>query len=160
MRRWDPGVYLTDADGCTLNRSRGVEWSPRVCIAMTFFSSDDDTVPRDTLEVLAASSLLQITEFHLFELAYERWFGRQPRERELEACFARYMFASHAPFWVRQYCRDVSIVDSKGLLDPRDFGVLPRRVPDTWVRRGLRHASALLLLIITLHLVAILVSTG
>lgn len=127
---------------------------------MTFFSSDDDTVPQDTLDVLAASSLLQITEFRLFELAYQRWFGRQPRERELEACFARYMFASQAPFWVRQYCRDVSIVDSEGSLDPRDFGVLPHEVSDTWVRRGLRHASLLLLLIITMHLVAILVSTG
>lgn len=127
---------------------------------MTFFCSDDDTVPQDTLDVLAASALLQITEFHLFELAYQRWFGRQPKERELEASFAHYMFASRAPFWVRQYCRDVSIVDSEGLLNPRDFGVLPRQVPDTWVRRGLRHASLLLLLVVTLHLVAILVSTA
>lgn len=129
-------------------------------IAMTFFSSDDDTIPQDTRDVLAASALLQITEFHLFELAYQRWFGGQPRKRELEACFAHYMFASRAPFWVRQYCRDVSIVDSEGVLDPRDFGVLPRQVSDTWVRRGLRHASLLLLLVVTLHLVAILVSTG
>jgi hypothetical protein len=126
---------------------------------MTFFSSDDDTVPQDTRDVLAASSLLQITEFHLFELAYERWYGQRARERELEATFAQYMFASHAPFWVRQFCRDVSTVDSKGLLDPLDFGVLPRRESDTWVRRGLRHASLVLLLIVTMHLIAILVST-
>ena len=32
--------------------------------------------------------LLQITEFHLFELAYGRWFGRPPRDDELEECFA------------------------------------------------------------------------
>jgi hypothetical protein len=126
---------------------------------MTFFSSDDDTIPQDTIDVLAASCLLQITEYHLFELAFERWFGRQPRERELEERFAQYMFASHAPFWVRQYCRDVSTVESEGSLDPRDFGVLPQVVPDTWMRRGLRHAALLLLLIVTMHLVAILVST-
>jgi hypothetical protein len=127
---------------------------------MTFFTSDDDTIPKDTLDVLAASSLLQITEFHLFELAYERWFGRQAKAPELEACFARYMFASQAPFWVRNFCRDVSITDSRGLLDPLDFGVVPRVVPDTWARRGLRHAMLLLLLITVMHLVAILVSVG
>lgn len=126
---------------------------------MTFFTDDDHLVPEDTRYVLDASSLLQITEFRLFELAFERWFGRPPREGELEACFARYMFVSHAPFWVRQYCRDVAVKDGEGSLDPREFGVYPRVVPDTWMRRGLRHASLLLLLIVTLHLIAILVST-
>lgn len=127
---------------------------------MTFFTDDDHTVPQDTREVLAASSLLQITEFHLFELAYVRWFGRQAKEDELEACYARYMFAYRAPFWVRQYCREVETKDSDGSLDPRDFGVLPREVPDTWARRGLRHASLLLLLVVSLHLIAILISTN
>lgn len=127
---------------------------------MTFFTDDDHLVPEDLREVLAASSLLQITEFHLFELAFERWFGRQAKESELENCFAQYMFASHAPFWVRQFCRDVSTQDAAGSLDPRDFGVLPREVPDSWARRGLRHASVLLLLVVSLHLIAILISTG
>ena len=115
---------------------------------MTFFTDDDHTVPQDTREVLAASSLLQITEFHLFELAFTRWFGREPKEGELEECFARYMFAYHAPFWVRQYCRDVETKESDGSLDPREFGVLPREVPDTWLRRGLRHATVLLLVVV------------
>ena len=125
---------------------------------MTFFTDDDHLVPEDTRDVLAASSLLQITEFHLFELAFERWFGRKAREGELEACFARYMFACRAPFWVRQYCREVETKENEGSLDPREFGVLPRVVPDTWARRGLRHASLLLLLVISLHLIAILIS--
>ena len=127
---------------------------------MTFFTSDDDTVPRDTREVATASGLLQITEFHLFELAYERWFGRPAREGELEECFARYMFAFQAPFWVRQFCRDVEVTESRGALDPRDFGVFPREVSETWIRRGLRHASVLLLVVISMHLVAILISVG
>lgn len=127
---------------------------------MTFFSSDDDTIPQDVLDVLAASSLLEITEFHLFELAYERWFGKRVKESDLEACFARYMFASRAPFWVRNYCRDVSTADSTGLLNPRDFGVFPRVVPETWARRGLRQTALIILLVTVMHLVAILVSTA
>ena len=125
---------------------------------MTFFSDDDHTVPPDTLEVLEASALLQITEFHLFELAYERWFGRPAREEELEGVFARYMFASVAPPWVRQFCRAVADSERRGHLDPLEFGVQPRVVPDTWLRKGLRHTAALATVIITMHLIAILVS--
>ena len=149
-----------DAGGCTLDGPRKLELARPVYAAMTFFTSDDDTIPQDTRDVLAASSLLQITEFQLFELAYERWFGRQAKERELEARFARYMFASCAPYWVRQFCRDVSIVSADGSLDPRDFGVLPREVSDTWARRCLRHAAVMILVVVTLHRVAILISTG
>ncbi len=125
---------------------------------MTFFTDDEHTVPRDTREVLEASSLLQITEFHLFELAHKRWFGRQARERELETWFARYMFAAQAPYWVRQYCREVATMDRRGTLDPLAFGVRPRVVPDTPMRRVLRHASAMLLVVVTLHLIAILIA--
>lgn len=125
---------------------------------MTFFTSDDDTVPQDTRDVLAASSLLQITEFHLFELAYARWFGRPAREGELEACYARYMFAFDAPFWVRQFCRDVEVSESRGTLVPGDFGVVHHEIPETRMRRGLRYTWVMILLVVTLHLVAILVS--
>ena len=152
-------VYVADAGGCTLIRSRDPCSIPWVRVAMTFFVSDDHTIPQDTLDVLAASALLQITEYQLFELAYERWFGRRAQESELEAFFVRYMFAFQAPFWVRNYCRDVSLADRGGALDPRDFGVLPRVVPDTWARRGLRHAALVVLLVTVMHLVAILVST-
>jgi len=126
---------------------------------MTFFTIDDDQIPVDTRDVLDASALLQITEFHLFELAFERWFGREAREAELEPCFARYMFAAIAPFWVRQFCREVADRDSDGTLNPRDFGVFPRVICDTWARRMLRHATMMLFLVIALHLIAILIST-
>ena len=61
---------------------------------MTFFTFDDDEVPRDTLDVLAASAVLEITEFRLFELAYERWFGTEPLEVRVEPYFNRYMFTA------------------------------------------------------------------
>jgi len=125
---------------------------------MTFFTDDDHTVPPDTREVLEASSLLQITEFNLFELAHQRWFGSPADEQDLETTFARYMFAATAPPWVRKFCRDVADTERTGELDPLAFGVHPRVVPDTWLRRGLRHTLALATVVIALHLIAILVS--
>ena len=51
---------------------------------MTFFSYDDDEVDQDSRDVLSVSSILQITEFHLFELAYQRWFGEEASEQKVE----------------------------------------------------------------------------
>ena len=51
---------------------------------MTFFTFDDDEVPPDTRHVLQASAMLQIREFRLFELAYQRCFGEEPPEDRLE----------------------------------------------------------------------------
>jgi hypothetical protein len=125
---------------------------------MTFFSVDDDEVPQDARDVLAASAILQITEFRLFELAYLHWFGTSVCESHIERYYTGYMFASRAPFWVRQYCRDVLERNDENRLDPREFGVYPRQESDTMAKRGMRLGLILLFLMTTLHLVAILVS--
>jgi hypothetical protein len=125
---------------------------------MTFFTYDDEEIEQDTLDVLSASAVLEITEFRLFELAYERWFGEPPVEEKVEPVYARYMFCAIAPFWVRQYCRDVMARERMGALDPREFGVFPTPESDTMVQRGLRYGMIVLFVMLTLHLVAILVS--
>lgn len=125
---------------------------------MTFFSYDDDEVAQDTLDVLEASSILQITEFHLFELAYRRWFGDAPAEKRLESIYTAYMFRAIAPFWVRQFCRDVMARERSGCLDPAEFGVLPVPESASMVQRGVRYSMVVVLVMLALHLVAILVS--
>lgn len=125
---------------------------------MTFFSYDDDSIEQDTLDVLSASAILEITEYRLFELAYERWFGEPPKEDKVESVYARYMFRENAPFWVRQYCREVMARDRKGILDPTEFGVFPAPETETLFQRGLRYGMVVAFVMITLHLIAILVS--
>ncbi len=125
---------------------------------MTFFSYDDDEIEQDALDVLSASSILEITEFHLFELAYERWFGEPAREEKVESVYTHYMFRAVAPFWVRQFCREVIARDKSGLLDPAEFGVFPLPESDSMVQRGLQYGMVILFIMLTLHLVAILVS--
>lgn len=125
---------------------------------MTFFSTDDHEVPQDTRDVLEASAILQITEFHLFELAYRQWFGTSVPESHIERYYTGYMFASRTPFWVRQYCRDVLQKDYENCLDPLEFGVYPRRETDTMVKRGMRYGLIVVFVMTTLHLVAFLAS--
>lgn len=125
---------------------------------MTFFTLDEDEIAPDERDVLTASAILSITEFHLFELAYEHWFGEKAGEKGIERYYVPYMFRSVVPPWVRQYCRDVLARDREGRLNPRDFGVLPREESPTMVQRGLRYVFIVLLVMVTLHLVAFLVS--
>lgn len=124
---------------------------------MTFFTYDDDDCNADTREVLKASAELEITEFHLFELAHLRWFGELGTEPKIERLFTPYMYGGPVPFWVRQYCRDVLARVDEGRLEPRDFGVDPRPEDDSMVRRGLRYTALVVSVLTTLHLIAILV---
>lgn len=125
---------------------------------MTFFTLDEDGLEPDARAVLSASALLEITEFRLFELAYQRWFGEAAAEKTIERFFTAYMFRSVVPPWVRQFCRDVLSRDGSGELEPREFGVLPREESDTMVARGLRYGTLIVFVLVALHLLAILVT--
>ncbi len=125
---------------------------------MTFFTIDDDDLAPDARDILSASAILEITEFRLFELAYERWFGEPAAERDIERFFVGYMFRSIVPHWVRQFCREVLTLDAAGKLVPRDFGVLPRPESQTMVQRGIRYFATVIFVVATLHIVAILVT--
>lgn len=125
---------------------------------MTFFTYDDDEIEPDTRDVLEASAELQITEFRLFELAYHRWFGEFLSEQKMEQFYTGYMFNAIAPYWVRQFCRDVIERAKRGQLDPREFGVFPAPISDSMFNRGVRYGFVVFVVITTLHLVAVLVA--
>lgn len=124
---------------------------------MTFFTYDDDLDP-DERNVLEASAVLQITEFHLFELAYERWFGEEATEQKVEPFYIAYMFRTVIPPWVRHFARDVVTEDRAGHLDPTAFGVFPREESVSRLVLGLRYAAVILTTLVGLHLAAILVT--
>lgn len=77
-------------------------------------------------QVCEAAGLLDITEYRLFELVFERWYGSQPDARWLERVFAGYLFRSRVPHLVRQLVREVRLGADSGTLDPVRYGI---RVP-------------------------------
>jgi len=125
---------------------------------VTFFTIDEDHIPLDQRDILAASATLEVTEYRLFELAYTRWFGESPTGDKIENFFVAYMFQQVVPFWVRQYCRDVLEKDELGELNPVDFGVHPRPESVTMVRRGIRFLCLITFVVVAMHLIAILVT--
>ncbi len=85
----------------------------------------------DIDHVAISAGLLQVSEFRFFQVAYADWYGREIPTPSLEPIFARYMFDSVVPHWVRHLTRIVLSRSQEGTLDPRDFNIrLPKRDPD------------------------------
>ncbi len=90
----------------------------------------DEDIDPDLWDLLQSSSLLEIKEFDIFELAYKDWFGHAPKPHVSEAHFSNYMFNNRIPVWVRRYTRMVVELHERGELNPRQLGVykpLPSR---------------------------------
>lgn len=98
---------------------------------------DEKYMNREVLDVLEAAARLDITEFELFRIAYERWFGHGIADADLERLYLPYMFKDQVPAWVRHYVREV-LEGTEGAFDPADFGVRPRPLSMDLYQRGLR----------------------
>jgi hypothetical protein len=114
---------------------------------------DSDTTA-DTRLVMDAAAALEVREFDLFVLAYQRRFERDPLPDRIEDVFAHYMFRQDVPAYVRQFAREVVTRARTGALDPAAFGVAakPAARPDPrgpllfWGTLGLTACFCLLLI--------------
>lgn len=112
-------------------------------------------IPRDVLDVSQAANLLDTTEYHLFGIAYLRWYGRPSDPQILEGYFTNYMFQSVVPHWVRHLCREILERARLGILRSVDYGVLPDRPPRPVVRRGRIYTIVMLLVLVLFLLGAV-----
>jgi len=108
----------------------------------------------DVEAVLDAAAILDITEYDLFDLAYDRWHGERAEEAVLERFFVAYMFNDVVPIWVRHFARLVQRLNSRGELDRRALGVRHNASTPEGVNRGLRFGVALVLIMGTLFVLA------
>ncbi len=114
----------------------------------------DEKLSPDLHDVLATSGILEITEFDLFHIAYKRWFGKDAEDNAIEPFFKNYMFHEIVPFWVREFTRLVLQLDRDGALDPRAFGIQPKRFSKRMAARGLRMLLISILVVSTLIILA------
>ena len=114
----------------------------------------DQELRSDVHSVLDAAALLDITEFELFRLAYERWHGEPVDETVLEPFFVAYMFNDVVPMWVRYFSRLVQRRSQLDTLDCKEFGVDLRMRTPQMVRRGVRFTVILVTVLATLVVLA------
>jgi len=102
---------------------------------------NEDPLPPDVESVLNAAAVLDVTEFHFFELAWADWYGRRGPVDEVEPFFVRYMFNQVVPNWVRQFARKILKLSAEGSLDPDAFGGHTRLEPPSECMRGISVAA-------------------
>lgn len=99
---------------------------------------DEKSMASDVVDVLEATSLLEVSEFEFFKLAYQRWYGVAIGDKEIEPIYLAYMFKEKVPAFVRGFAREVIERANEGEIDPREFGVVPRPLTMDMYNRGLR----------------------
>ncbi len=90
--------------------------------------------PGDNEDVVRSASMLQVSEFELFRLAYQSWYGHTPTEPQLTQAFDAYMVKTQVPMWVRAFSRQVQSLQAEGRLDRACFGLQSRPATGFWTR--------------------------
>jgi len=86
-----------------------------------------ETPPEDMELVNRAAETAAVSEFDLFQAAWQQWHGRKPEAKRLEPVFARYLSDGKAPGFVRHYARRVLDAALAGEIDPVALGLVGYR---------------------------------
>lgn len=100
------------------------------------------------------SSILQISEYEFFRIAYQSWFNRPITEKRLDLLFKDYLANGSVPYWVNDFARKAHEKFKAGELDYRDFGI-KRRVCDRKTRIKGWFITAFLFLLLLLYTILI-----
>jgi hypothetical protein len=108
----------------------------------------------DVKDIVKTASVLHISEFEVFQLAYQSWFGHSAVSHDIDASFSRYMNTAAVPIWVRAFTRRIRQLHSEGRLNLREFGI-ESPAPATYYS-AIRGVMALAFLIIIVALLVYL----
>jgi hypothetical protein len=108
------------------------------------FKGRNDDSCRDSLAISAAASLLQISEFRCFQIAYTQWFGHELDERSMEHIFSSYLKQASVPHWVRHFTRKVFSLEDQGILNPEDFNIFRQQNTHRNRIRGICYSALIL----------------
>jgi hypothetical protein len=100
------------------------------------------------------SSILQISEYEFFRIAYQSWFNRPITEKRLDLLFKDYLATGSVPYWVNDFARKAHEKFKAGELDYRDYGI-KRRVCDRKTRIKGWFITAFLFLLLLFYTILI-----
>ena len=115
---------------------------------------DEGDTSEDVYDVLESAALLDITEFRLFQIAYNWSFGATVPEEQIEAHFIPYMFEKVVPSWVKSFTSQVLQMESDGGVDPEVFGIFPEESTGADRSKGRLYALYLVTACLTIYLLA------
>ena len=104
----------------------------------------------DVRGVVSAASVLRVSEFEVFRLAYREWFGRLAVDGEIDAIFGRYVAQAIVPMWVRDFTRKIVRLSEQGRLNVSEFGIQLPSAASPWMMFVGGMAFVFIVMIITL----------
>ena len=113
------------------------------------FAGKKDDSRRDILAIAALASILQVSEFRCFQIAYAQWFGYELDEQSMENIFSTYLKELYVPHWVRHFTRKVFSLKDQGILNPEEFNIF--RPANT--RRNRIHGVCYTALILAINVI-------
>ena len=114
----------------------------------------DFLVDDETKLIGFIASVLQISEYELFRIAYLKWFDHTISDKRLESLFKEYLATGDAPYWVNDFARKAHEKFKAGELNYRDYGIRRRVCNRRTKIKGWIIISFLLILLV-LYSVAI-----
>lgn len=76
---------------------------------MSWLAKPDPPTFADARSVTAAAARLHVSEFEIFQIAYQQWFGREASEGFLLSAFQQYLTHTTIPMWVRHFTRNLPL---------------------------------------------------
>ncbi|MEN8132562.1 MAG: hypothetical protein ABFS45_20745 [Pseudomonadota bacterium] len=108
------------------------------------------SIHSDERDVLDAAALLDTTEYRVFTIAYQRWYGQAASFDVMERCFCAYMFRCIVPPWVRHFTREIVFRARIGTLRPADYGIREQPASPEAILRGRIFTAVLVVLCLIL----------
>ena len=85
----------------------------------------------DNEDVARSASMLQISEFELFQLAYRSWYGQTPTELQLTRAFDAYMVQPRCRCGYARFHAKFNICKTKDVSTVPALGFSPALLPDS-----------------------------
>lgn len=88
-----------------------------------------DKKPRTFNEIEAVqfvANFLEVSEYEVFQLAYNDWYGKRMTESRMDYLFENYIDEEILPFWVWNFAKGVIEKYAVDQVNKADYGIAPK----------------------------------
>lgn len=73
------------------------------------FTHFEDDYRRNARLIDGAARAIGVSEYELFQLAYQAWYRSDPEQQRLEKIFVAYLFSGRVPVWVQDFAQRAGV---------------------------------------------------
>jgi len=110
---------------------------------VTLSGSFFDHTLNDVESVQFVANLLEISEYQVFHLGYEDWYGKKLSDRAMDYRFINYLEDEIVPLWVWNFVQAVIEKYQQDTLDPSEYGIEPKVLSEQERRKGWLYVAVI-----------------